>query len=258
MNQFGDENLIPQKKRLTGFSEELAVLTARNPLSVFSVSWWENRRPWFVTPRRLADHFCLFVVSGKLRMETERGTKVLEPGDWCLLKIGELHAFGLADGCDACSHLILHARPKHSLLRDPAELLNDPFFRFRLDETPFLRDMCAFYEWNREGGCAFFSAFLNAKLLGFVPDSGRWRELPEKTSNEHVAAMCRFAELNCRSRIGIGDLAAAAGIGEAQCRRLFRRYLHCSPSEHLLKVRLFSAARELREGTKSVKEIALD
>ena len=258
MNQFGDENLIPQKKRLTGISEELAVLTARNPLSVFSVSWWENRRPWFVTPRRVADHFCLFVVSGKLRMETERGSKELEPGDWCLLKIGELHAFGLADGCNACSHLILHARPKHSLLRDPAELLNDPFFRFRLDETPFLRDMCAFYEWNREGGCAFFSAFLNAKLLGLVPDSGRWRKLPEKTSNEHVAVMCRFAELNCRSRIGIGDLAAAAGIGEAQCRRLFGRYLHCSPSEHLLKVRLFSAARELREGTKSVKEIALD
>ena len=70
--------------------------------------------------------------------------------------------------------------------------------------------------------------------------------------------MCRFAELNCRNRIGIGDLAAAAGIGEAQCRRLFRRYLHCSPSEHLLKVRLFSAARELKEGTKSIKEIALD
>ena len=255
---YGYEFRIPQKSRCPRVNEALAILTVRNPLSVLSASYWENRKPWYVPSRRIGDHFCLFVESGCVRMETERGTRNLSAGEWCLLKIGELHAFGLAEGCSLCSHVIVHASPAYSPLRDPAELLRTPFFHFPPEECVRMRRMIGFCEWNREGGHGYFSAFLNAKLLELVPDSENWIPIPEEIRNAHVAAMCRFAELNFRSRIAVKDLAAAAGIGEAQCRRLFLSCLHCTPSEYLMNQRIFSAARELREGRKSIKEIALE
>ena len=258
MNQYGDENCIPQAECAASADLVMAERIAREPLSAVSAHCWNNRAPWFVTPRRLGDHFCLFMETGRVRVVCERGERVLERGDWCLLRVGELFSFGLAEGCFACSHVIVHARPKYSPLHDPAERLRSPFFRFDGNVLGMMHRMTGLAERCRRGGLAWFSAFLNSMLMEFALDPENWTGDADAAYHPHIAAMCEFADRNFLTRIGIGDLAASAGIGEAQCRRLFLRYLRCSPSDYLQNLRLFAAARALTETRRSVKEIALE
>lgn len=258
MNQYGDENCIPQAEHAVSADLAMAERIAREPLSAVSAHWWNNRAPWFVTPRRQGDHFCLFMESGRVQVVCERGERVLGRGEWCLLRVGELFSFGLAAGCTSCSHVIVHASPKYSPLRDPAERLQSPFFRFDVETLGMMHCMAGLSERCREGGLAWFSAMLNLKLMELALEPKNWIGDADAAYHPHIAAMCGFAERNFRTRIGIGDLAASAGIGEAQCRRLFLRHLRCAPSDYLQNLRLFAAARALTETRKSVKEIALE
>ena len=59
-----------------------------------------------------------------------------------------------------------------------------------------------------------------------------------------------------RDNLGVADLAAFAGVHPVHLARVFKRYLHCSPGEHLRGRRLERAAALLGQPTASLAEIA--
>ncbi|MBB4839073.1 AraC family transcriptional regulator [Sphingomonas kyeonggiensis] len=56
--------------------------------------------------------------------------------------------------------------------------------------------------------------------------------------------------------LSVADLAAEAGVHPVHLARVFRRYLHCTPGEHLRGRRLERAAAMLGDGTASLAEVA--
>jgi len=72
-----------------------------------------------------------------------------------------------------------------------------------------------------------------------------------------VEAMIRHLEANRLSQPSLGELAEAAGLGETQVHRLFRRWAGVTPKEFLQCLTLEDAKRRLRESA-SVLEAALD
>ncbi|MCI1664932.1 MAG: AraC family transcriptional regulator [Atopobiaceae bacterium] len=57
-----------------------------------------------------------------------------------------------------------------------------------------------------------------------------------------IKAMCDYVDEHYREDVRVGDLAAAAGVGERECLRCFRRSIGMTPSHYLLYTRMVRAA----------------
>ena len=98
------------------------------------------------------------------------------------------------------------------------------------------------------------------KMLGIL-----YRNMPkklpiintqERTDTERMKQMLAFAESHLAEPVTLSDIAGAAGISVGTCTRLFRHYLHRTPVEYLIELRLEKAAYSLKESELSVTEIA--
>lgn len=255
---FGDErqlNLAPRAKQLNQAAIHLA---AKNPLRVFSCSLWDNHHPWFVPRRILPDNFCLFVIFGKLQLILDDSEYVLNPGNCFLLSNGIPHAFGLPPGERNVKHFIFHAYPQNGFLANPVNCLKTPFHQHSLTplEIELLKDTIALFQCGIKSVLSYCDIFLNKLLMEIAMQDGFKPEI-QTASNSRVAAAVAFAEQHYETNIGVPDMAAAAGIKEVQCRKLFRQHLNMTPAEFLLQLRLSHAVRMLLNTKSSIREITL-
>lgn len=76
------------------------------------------------------------------------------------------------------------------------------------------------------------------------------------SNRRHVDRALQFIQYNYSRPIGVGDIAASAGISRSQLYRLFIRYLSISPTEYLTKFRIREACFLLCSQGLSVSEAA--
>ena len=94
-------------------------------------------------------------------------------------------------------------------------------------------------------------------VLSGIRGLGR-RGVPRSSADEErVRAMCAFVAERYAEPIQVADIAGAAGVGEREALRCFRRMLDVAPSKYLLRYRLERAAELLGADARlSVSEAA--
>jgi AraC-like DNA-binding protein len=92
--------------------------------------------------------------------------------------------------------------------------------------------------------------------------AGIMRELENTTelTSEHrlMTRVARHIERHCREKLTLTDLAQVAKLSERQLQRVFKRIFQASPIEHLIRVRVRTAAVQLLETRDSLADIAFD
>jgi AraC-like DNA-binding protein len=73
-----------------------------------------------------------------------------------------------------------------------------------------------------------------------------------------IAKALDLVQQRHRERLGVGDLAHAAGLSISQLQREFMRLLGMSPTDYITRVRVLLARRALERGDTAVGTIALD
>jgi transcriptional regulator GlxA family with amidase domain len=73
-----------------------------------------------------------------------------------------------------------------------------------------------------------------------------------------IAKALDLVQKRHRERLGVSDLARAAGLSISQLQREFMRLLGMSPTEYITKVRVLLARRALERSDQAVGVIALD
>lgn len=84
---------------------------------------------------------------------------------------------------------------------------------------------------------------------------------PEDTSgitggNERLQQMLAHIYEHYSERLSVSDLAQAAFISPRECYRLFDTYLHCPPTQYMIRYRLQMAMYKLARGDESITDIA--
>lgn len=77
-------------------------------------------------------------------------------------------------------------------------------------------------------------------------------------SEQRLKQMLAWIDANLSRPVTVGQIAASANICTRECQRIFRRYLRASPTEYLLRRKIFAAAELLAATGRSMTEIALD
>jgi len=257
LGPYGDEHCIDLSSRLASWNMKCVETIIANPMHVLSCSYWNNFSPWYVPPRKLPDNFCLFVLAGTVWLKLETAEYVLHPGEAFLLGVNVLHEFGLPKGEKQCRHIIFHALPQKPTPNNPIDRLSSPYhFIPSLEhEAEHLLDIIALAKFDNVAAQSFSNLFLNKTLLALA-QQGKFESWFDARENTRLATATSYMETNYQGNIAIADVAAAAGIHEVQCRKLFRHYLKVSPTEYLSHIRLDHAVKLLLCSSLPIKEIA--
>lgn len=76
-------------------------------------------------------------------------------------------------------------------------------------------------------------------------------------SETRLKQMLAWIDQHMEEPITVKHIADAANVCPRECQRMFRRYLHSSPVEYVLRRRIFFAANLLTTTDHSVTDIAL-
>lgn len=72
-----------------------------------------------------------------------------------------------------------------------------------------------------------------------------------------MQTMLQYIGKHYADKIKLTDIAFAAGISRSECSRCFQSYMHMSPVEYLIDLRIEKAKKLLMQGSKSIGDIAL-
>ncbi len=257
LGPYGDERRIDLFSRAAAWPADRIEMILGNPMRVLSCSYWNNFAPWRVPFRVLPDNFCLFVLSGTVQLKLEDAEYRLPRGHGFLLGVNVRHEFGLAPGESACRHLVFHALPGKPTPVNPINLLTSPCHPIPslLNDEARLLDLIALTDSGRTAAERHCDGFLNGVLLDLAK-AGNFAPPPRFSGNSPLCAAISCIERNYQANLSVADVAAAAGIHEVQCRKLFRRHLNVSPGEYLRNVRLDHAVKLLLGTSRPVKEVA--
>lgn len=211
------------------------------------------------------------VLTGELTLRVSGEEVALAPGEGALINSGRLHGWEVPEG-GACELICVLLEP--SLLR-----VNEAFGRELVE--PFLAPAAAPYlklradrfqhreiyekiKWIHRMArepyaplwveAAFMEIWANFCENAPPPDRSRARRA------EEALALCRMMDLvdgHYGDRLTLAAIAAAGGMGQSKCCRLFAAYLGESPIEYLTRRRLEESARMLIRSTLAIGEIAL-
>ena len=93
-------------------------------------------------------------------------------------------------------------------------------------------------------------------LLSDTEDVRAASPLRSSADSARLKQMLDYIQDNYRERIGLAQLASAAGISVRECTRCFQRCIETSPTAYLNQYRLRIACRMLRETSESVLTIS--
>jgi AraC-like DNA-binding protein len=146
-------------------------------------------------------------------------------------------------------------------------------FCYRVSCVPNVR-MPFYSEWDNTASCSSFchKAFNSYKMenldLNFLTSCSYARLIWEATEFSkqkqnlqrplQVTRAITYIEKNFIDGIRINDIANTAGVSTSHLHLLFRRYIHASPIQYLLKLRINKAQELLTNSTLSVKQICFE
>ena len=79
-----------------------------------------------------------------------------------------------------------------------------------------------------------------------------------EASEERAKRMLDFIHMHYAEPIQLGDIAAAANVGERECLRAFKKTLGVTPTAYLLRYRASMSAQLLLDTDKSIAEICFE
>ncbi len=237
----------------------LQALLADFDLTVLGVTFWNCFRPWQVPVRRISDNFLFFVTSGEELCSVDGVERVLRRGECMIVPEFSAHSFGLAPGCDAASHFIIHALYGSVTGVNPFAGFVSPFLKVDFPEAFFaeLTSITAMRNFNRDTA-ARRAQYLVKCFFCRQAEAGHYRFSGRRATDGRVAAAIRFINANFPGGIGVPDIAAAAGLGEVRLRQLFRRDTGMTPAAYLLRTRLVNAARLLARYDLPLAQVAAE
>ena len=235
---------------------ELATALAGADLRFISCLRWRTAPDWSIPARRLADTALFLPVMGDLQLDGPAGREALLPGDLAIIPHGVLSALGYAEGCRACTVLVLHLHLltawgtpwSHGGGRLVTRLGDHPRWVADLTRLAGLR------QDHPVLGKAF-GRLLAGRLLFEAALAGLQLPAPGRDLDPRLAAIVAQVQADPGAAPPITALARAAGIGPLRLRQLCRAGLGCSPKIFVDRLRLGRAAELLRAGV-PVGEVA--
>ena len=214
-----------------------------------------------------------YLIEGTVRVEVGEGTFLLERGQGCLINSGQIHAFsatdhkpytcrsvvfdaGIVGGAPGSVFDLRYVRPfleegPRFLAFWPSVENDDFFFQFTR-----LFDAC---KMEKEGFELDVRDGLSRILL-LANERGRVHPVQQVSPlrEGRIKQMMQWINENLGDPLSIQSIADSVNIGERECYRLFRQYLHCSPVEYVNRRRILSAADRMAATDDPVTQIALD
>lgn len=216
---------------------------------------------------------CSVILQGSLYYNTPQGQFLLHAGDGIFLNAGTLHSTE-PDGENACvkNDLLFHGRlvygSRDSILyrkyiRTFLEPDAPPFFLLHCS-VPWQADILKYIKkaarlcQNEPEGYEFTVRSLLSEVLF---DLYCYKSAPADASvsgsqieNERVKQILLYLQEHYSCSVTVAELAAQMNISERECLRCFKKILHISPIQYLIRYRIARACTLLREPSLSILE----
>lgn len=224
-------------------------------------SHWHSRLEIFV------------LLSGKVRIDIEKETIVLEPGEGCFINANTLHAF-TALTADACRYRSFVFAPD-IVGGVPGSIYDTEYVRPILESgVPYLkflreeRNRLYFEQFDRAFQICLSEPFgyelevrdaLSKILLFILPRSQAAPERVASATNEkRLKEMLNWIEQNYHRKISTRQIAQTVNICTRECQRIFNQYLHYSPIAYVQRKRIYAAAQQLAATELAITDIGLN
>lgn len=211
------------------------------------------------------------LLEGQVHINIENCTYELTAGEGCFINSGIIHSF-LAAVPSVC-HFRSFVFGAEIVGGIPGSTFDTNYVRPLIESgVPFLKfttesDTVYFEEFNKafhvcqteDYGYEFVIRNALSNIILYTKSlsiHGQPRTL-NSVQEVRLKTMLSWIDDNLGNEITVSKIAASANICPRECQRIFRQYLHYSPSEYILKKRIFNAAELLANTDKSITDIAL-
>ena len=210
---------------------------------------------------------------GKVQAEVEEGKFYLEAGQGCFINSGAIHSFsavshqpytcrsvvfdsGIVAGAPGSVFDIRYVRP---VTEEGPRFL--AFWQTE-ENTVFFEQMERIFDVCRTETDGYEFAVRDAlsQILFLIKTRGRVRATEPLTRQreQRIKQMMEWINERLGENLTIRDISESVNIGERECYRLFRQYLHCSPLEYVNRRRIYAAASRIADTDDTLTQIALD
>lgn len=210
------------------------------------------------------------LLEGSVTVQIENSTYELSAGDGCFINSEVLHAF-LTDMPSVC-HFHSFVFGSEIIGGMPGTVYDSNFVR------PLIEKGASFLMFHQETDQPYFENFNKAfsaclseeygyefdvrnalsNILLYVKSKSTQKENTITSIQEkRLKDMLRFIATHLAEPITVSEIAKSATICTRECQRIFNQYLHYSPTEYVLRKRIYNAAELLSDTDKSITEIAL-
>jgi AraC-like DNA-binding protein len=201
------------------------------------------------------------VTAGTFQYRTRQGAATLVPGALLLGNHGACfecgHAHGVGDRC-----LAFHYTPSffEAVAANVPGVRATGFDTASLPPSETLLPLLADAETARdvEDGAAFEELALRIAGAALRLQTASREPAPSARDERRVTAAVRRIAADPAQPLTLAALARDAGMSAYHFLRVFSRVVGMTPYQYILRLRLMSAARALRLGSRSVTAIALD
>lgn len=214
-----------------------------------------------------------YVKTGSLKLWIPSKSFLLTQGDCIVINSNVLHSAAASPQCRLLSlvfhmHLITGTDDSVFSTKYLTPLTAHAFFDgflFRKEEHPsqtasFLQ---AFESLSGDiPGFEFTVRTALSQICYFLYNQFEPKAVSKKAGQHpdqvRIKMMLEYIHTHFSEAVALSDIARAADVGERECLRCFKRNIHLSPMQYLLKYRVIKGAELLlQEPEKSISEIAL-
>lgn len=217
---------------------------------------------WRMVERRIGDDMFFYITHGRGRIHVERRESELRPGICAHFRRGQPHA-ATTDPKNPIQVISLHYTATVFESLTVPELLNFPAtFDLAGDHhiEAMFHDACREFALRPAGCERGLEALVTRILLHLLREhENQFQFQPQEAKLADLRRLLPALEemrQNLSQAPFIPNLARAAGLSEAQFRRLFLRTMGTSPVQYLRRIRMESACRLLRHTDHTIEAVA--
>ncbi len=245
-----------------------------------TVSFTDLSSPYKTTAWQFHEEMEITIIHrGSLQVMTETGIRTLSEGQGVIFNQNTIHRFLPMESAE-CSYYCIHFNPVFlfsydlpiTTLKYLKPVLKNPSLSvIYLDKgsaweeavLQLIHDLITVNLSKEEGyelisrGYLYHFWHLLFQKMNMLPS-----QPVQKTSSpdmKRLRAAITYIEEHYAENISLDNIAASVHISKSECCRCFKRNLHLTPFEYLLKYRIFVATREMIQepNQKSISDLAL-
>ena len=189
------------------------------------------------------------LMEGSVQIGIGERTITLHAGEGCFINSGILHSFASALP-QPCLYRSFVVDPT-LITGMPGSVFDTTYLRPLIEQGPPFLTFDSSDEFPARA--ALSSLLLFILQISKVAPAARMSAISETRLKQMLA----WIDQHMEEPITVKHISDAANVCPRECQRMFRRYLHSSPVEYVLRRRIFFAANLLTTTDHSVTDIAL-